>query len=317
MTNNKNNDPQGAGTTLLVLVVDRSGSMEAICQDMEGGIKHLIREQATRTGDCVVTLAQFDTEYELVFEAIPAAEVTGYHLVPRGSTALLDAIGRTIGEVRSSLDKLPAERRPDQVVFAVVTDGLENSSREWTRDKVMAAVKERSDAGWQFSFLGANQDAIKEGGRPRRRRGPGDDVLACRGDGGHVLALRFGEAREDRPGPLSSVSPRRNDVAPEAEPGSSEMGVRLGRITHLATRVDSGAVHAARTVPRRRATTCTSRATCAIVSRVDSERGSSAECWYGCCRPSASEGGKVPQPVFAARVRHREPSSRSGRATLR
>ena len=111
-----------------------------------------------------MTLAQFDTEYELVFEAIPAAEVTAYHLVPRGSTALLDAIGRTIGGVRSWLGKLPAERRPDQVVFAVVTDGLENSSREWSRVQVMAAVKERSDVGWQFSFLGANQDAIKEGG---------------------------------------------------------------------------------------------------------------------------------------------------------
>jgi len=160
---NETNDAQGAGTTLLVLVVDRSGSMEAIRQDMEGGIKHLIKDQATGPGACVVTLAQFDTEYELVFEAVPAAEVAGYHLVPRGSTALLDAIGRTVGEVRSSLDKLPAERQPDQVVFAVVTDGLENSSREWSRDKVMAAVKERSDAGWQFSFLGANQDAIKEG----------------------------------------------------------------------------------------------------------------------------------------------------------
>jgi Mg-chelatase subunit ChlD len=164
MTTTKTNNPQGAGTTLLVLVVDRSGSMVAIRQDMEGGIEHLIKEQATGPGDCVVTLAQFDTEYELVFEAIPAAEVTGYHLVPRGSTALLDAIGRTIGGVRSWLEKLPAERQPDQVVFAVVTDGLENSSREWSRDQVMAAVKERSDAGWQFSFLGANQDAIKEGG---------------------------------------------------------------------------------------------------------------------------------------------------------
>src|ERR1700689_897514 len=111
MTNNT--DPQGAGTTLLVLVVDRSGSMETICSDMEGGIKHLIQEQASGPGHCVVTLAQFDTEYELVFEAIPAAEVTGYPLVPRGSTALLDAIGRTIGQVRSSLDKLPAEHRPD------------------------------------------------------------------------------------------------------------------------------------------------------------------------------------------------------------
>jgi Mg-chelatase subunit ChlD len=163
MTNN-HNDPQGAGTTLLVLVVDRSGSMETICSDMEGGIKHLIQEQATGPGDCVVTLAQFDTEYELVFEALPAAEVTGYHLVPRGSTALLDAIGRTIGQVRSWLDSMPAQHRPDQVVFAVVTDGLENSSREWTRDQVTAAVKDRSNAGWQFSFLGANQDAIKEGG---------------------------------------------------------------------------------------------------------------------------------------------------------
>jgi Mg-chelatase subunit ChlD len=163
MTTNKTNDPQGAGTTLLVLVVDRSGSMEDIRQDMEGGTRHLIKEQASGPGDCVVTLAQFDTEYDLVFEAIPAAKVTSYHLVPRGSTALLDAIGRTIGGARSWMEKLPAERRADQVVFAVVTDGLENSSREWSRDQVMAAVKERSDAGWQFSFLGANQDAIKEG----------------------------------------------------------------------------------------------------------------------------------------------------------
>ncbi|HTW06131.1 MAG TPA: hypothetical protein VME46_01380, partial [Acidimicrobiales bacterium] len=54
---------------------------------------------------------------------------------------------------------------PEHIVFAVVTDGLENSSHEWSRDKVMAAVKERSDAGWHFTFLGANQDAIREGGQ--------------------------------------------------------------------------------------------------------------------------------------------------------
>jgi len=155
--------PQGAGTTLLVLVVDRSGSMQSIRSDMEGGIRHLLEEQATQPGTCLVTLAQFDTEYELLFQGMPAAEVTGYQLVPRGSTALLDAIGRTIAEVRAWLGKVPAGPRPELVIFAVVTDGLENASREWSRDKVMAAVKERSEAGWQFSFLGANQDAIKEG----------------------------------------------------------------------------------------------------------------------------------------------------------
>jgi Mg-chelatase subunit ChlD len=163
MTDKKDRS-KGAGTTLLVLVVDRSGSMQSIRSDMEGGIKTLLEDQAKEPGTCLVTLAQFDTEYELLFRAIPVAEVNGYELIPRGGTALLDAIGRTIGEVRGSIEKLPAHRRPEHVVFAVVTDGLENSSQEWSREKVMAAVKDRSKAGWHFSFLGANQDAIEEGG---------------------------------------------------------------------------------------------------------------------------------------------------------
>jgi hypothetical protein len=138
--------------------------MESIRSDMEGGIKQLVRDQVTQPGACYVTLAQFDTEYELLYQAIPAAEVTGYQLIPRGRTALLDAIGRTIGEIRGWIDRVPVDRRPDQVVFAVVTDGMENASREWSRQKVMDAVKERTEAGWHFSFLGANQDAIQEGG---------------------------------------------------------------------------------------------------------------------------------------------------------
>jgi Mg-chelatase subunit ChlD len=157
------NEKVPGGTTLLVLVVDRSGSMQSIRHDMEGGIRTLLDEQAKGPGTCLVTVAQFDTEYELLFQGVPVAEVTKYELVPRGSTALLDAIGRTIGEVSYWLRQVAEHRRPDRVVFAVVTDGLENASREWSRDKVMAAVKERSDAGWQFTFLGANQDAIQEG----------------------------------------------------------------------------------------------------------------------------------------------------------
>lgn len=160
---NNTNTAQGAGTTLLVLVVDRSGSMQSIRSDMEGGIKRLLEDQRREPGKCFVTLAQFDTEFDLLWNAVPVAEVTAYELVPRGSTALLDAIGRTIGYVQDYLDKLPLHHKPDHVIFAVVTDGLENSSREWSRAKVMAAVKDRSDAGWHFTFLGANQDAIQEG----------------------------------------------------------------------------------------------------------------------------------------------------------
>ena len=137
--------------------------MESIRSDMEGGIKELVQDQVTQPGACYVTLAQFDTEYELLYHAMPAREVTGYQLIPRGRTALLDAIGRTIGEVRGWIDQALVDRRPDQVVFAVVTDGMENASREWSRQKVMDAVKEQTEAGWHFSFLGANQDAIQEG----------------------------------------------------------------------------------------------------------------------------------------------------------
>jgi hypothetical protein len=147
-----------------VLVVDRSGSMESIRSDMEGGIKALLREQEEEPGTCLVTLAQFDDQYELLYQAVPVEEVPSYQLIPRNMTALLDAIGRTIGEVRGWIEQRSTDRRPEHVIFAVVTDGLENSSQEWSRDKVMAAVKERVDAGWHFSFLGANQDAIREGG---------------------------------------------------------------------------------------------------------------------------------------------------------
>jgi len=163
MTTSKK-DRKAAETTLLVLVVDRSGSMESIREDMEGGIKTLLKEQAKEKGTCLVTLAQFDDNYEVVAQEVPAGKVAPYRLVPRGSTALLDAIGRTISDVRSRIEATDAAERPDHVVFAVVTDGFENASREWSRLQVMDSVKARVGEGWNFTFLGANQDAIQEGG---------------------------------------------------------------------------------------------------------------------------------------------------------
>ena len=155
---------KAAETTLLVLVIDRSGSMESIKEDMEGGISSLLSEQAKEKGTCLVTLAQFDDVYELLADGVPMPELEPYRLVPRGTTALRDAIGRTIAHVKGRLDGLAVEDIPEHVMVAVVTDGMENASREWSRLQVMDSVKARVADGWDFTFLGANQDAIAEGG---------------------------------------------------------------------------------------------------------------------------------------------------------
>jgi uncharacterized protein YegL len=158
-------DSKATDTTLLVLVIDRSGSMESIREDMEGGIKSLIEEQAKEEGICLVTLVQFDDRYEVLADDVPASELLQYRLVPRGSTALLDALGRTISHVRARIESLDQASRPDHVIVAVVTDGLENASKEWSHLQVTDSVKARIDEGWHFTFLGSNQDAIQEGGK--------------------------------------------------------------------------------------------------------------------------------------------------------
>ena len=150
-------------TALVVLVVDRSGSMNDICSDMEGGIASLLASQEEFGDRCLVTIAQFDDEYEIVAERTPLTELAPYQLKPRGMTALLDAIGRTITTTKTWLDDLTETERPRRILCVVVTDGMENSSREWSRLQVMDSVKARIAEGWDFTFLGANQDAIEEG----------------------------------------------------------------------------------------------------------------------------------------------------------
>jgi hypothetical protein len=125
-------------------------------------------------GDAWFTLVQFDDEYEVVHFRAPIADVpkvTSRTYKPRGSTALLDAIGRTINDIRSRLATLADGDRPDQIVFAVATDGQENSSHEFTRRQIFRMIREcEGQAGgagptWEFVFLAANQDAIAEGGQ--------------------------------------------------------------------------------------------------------------------------------------------------------
>lgn len=145
--------------TEIVVVLDRSGSMGIIKSDAIGGFNHFLKEQKAQKGKAYLTMAQFDDEYEMVHDHVLLANVpdlTDKTYQPRNTTALLDAIGKTICKA----DELKAK----QVAFVILTDGMENASREYTRSQIFDLIKDRKDKGWLFIFLAANQDAIAAGG---------------------------------------------------------------------------------------------------------------------------------------------------------
>ena len=151
--------------TDITLVVDRSGSMEMMRDDAEGGVNAFIREQASEPGGALLTLVQFDTEYEFLHKGVPITQVPKYQLYPRGSTALLDAVGRAINETGERLSKMAEADRPGLVIFVVMTDGHENASREFSKTKVKEMIEhQQENYDWHFTFLGANQDAFSEAG---------------------------------------------------------------------------------------------------------------------------------------------------------
>lgn len=152
--------------TLIAALLDRSGSMKASKRATEDGWRELLNEQRLEPGRCDVTLAQFDTIYELLYPPTPIDSVPDFVLQPRGMTALLDSVGRFITEVGERLSALPEEDRPGQVICMVMTDGMENSSSEWTWQTVRDLIDQQRDQwNWHFIFLGSNIDAVEVGAR--------------------------------------------------------------------------------------------------------------------------------------------------------
>ncbi|MEB3032073.1 vWA domain-containing protein [[Mycobacterium] nativiensis] len=150
--------------TNLVFLLDRSGSMQSIKSDIAGGFDAFLAEQRDGEGRCTVTLAQFDTEYEVVYRGVDLGQVPPLKLQPRGSTALLDSMGKLITDTAAEIDALPEADRPGTVVVAIMTDGLENASREWHRPDIKALVEQQAnDFGWEFLYMGADQDAVEVG----------------------------------------------------------------------------------------------------------------------------------------------------------
>lgn len=152
-------------SSLVVMILDRSGSMSSIKEATETGYLEFINKQKSDPGECYVSLYQFDDVYDVIYENRNIQEVDGkYTLYPRNMTALLDAMGRTINRVGERLNNTPEYDRPETVIVCVLTDGLENASKEFTNNKIKEMVKHQRDRyNWKFIFLGANQDAILTG----------------------------------------------------------------------------------------------------------------------------------------------------------
>ena len=146
------------------IVLDRSGSMESIKSDTIGGFNSFLNEQKKVAGEATITLVQFDDIYEEVYKAIPlesAPLLNNDTFIPRNTTALLDAIGKTIVQTGKRLAAMNEDVRPEKVIFVILTDGLENASREYRIEQINQMISHQRDAyKWEFIFLGANQDAI-------------------------------------------------------------------------------------------------------------------------------------------------------------
>jgi len=163
---------QSATSTELVLILDRSGSMHGLESDTIGGFNSMVDKQ--RESDCrsggttYVTTVLFDDQYELIHDHAPISQVkklTEEDYVPRGCTALHDAMGRTISNIWTRHNKNKNKGEDEKVVFVIITDGMENASREFNASSVRKLVEKRRKADdWEFVFLGANIDVITEAG---------------------------------------------------------------------------------------------------------------------------------------------------------
>ncbi|NNJ25448.1 vWA domain-containing protein [Alienimonas chondri] len=154
-----------ANLTEIVVVLDRSGSMQSMKTEAEGGLAHFVADQKAQDGEARFTYVTFDDQYDLVHDRVDLREVPDqFALEPRGMTALLDAVGRTIDEVGRKLAKIPEQERPGAVLFCVVTDGGENSSHDYSGDRVKQMVEEQKNTySWQFTFLGAGPEVFAQG----------------------------------------------------------------------------------------------------------------------------------------------------------
>ena len=166
------------GLTELVFILDRSGSMNGLESDTIGGFNSVLAKQKTEEGEAHITTVLFDDKVELLhdrYDLEKVSMITDKEYYVRGSTALLDAIGKTIHKMGNVQKYATESERAEKVMFVIITDGMENASIEYSYDQIKRMIdRQKERYGWEFIFLGANIDAIETA----KRFGIGEDRAA-------------------------------------------------------------------------------------------------------------------------------------------
>lgn len=147
--------------TEVIFILDRSGSMAGLEEDTIGGYNGFLAKQKDMAGKTQITTVLFDDQYEILHNGVDVsqARLNDQQYFVRGMTALYDAVGKTILDVGARLSRTPAAQRPDKVIMIITTDGAENSSREFTGQRIQELIAHQRDKyGWEFLFFGANID---------------------------------------------------------------------------------------------------------------------------------------------------------------
>lgn len=152
------------GLTEIVFILDKSGSMQSIKTDAIGGFNAFLEEQKKVEGSANMTVILFDSYVHTLVDGKDIQEVEGLTeqtFVPSGMTALLDAIGVGIDNLSKRLSETEEDSKPENVIFAIMTDGHENVSEEYTHSIIKTKIENmQREKDWEFLFLGANIDAV-------------------------------------------------------------------------------------------------------------------------------------------------------------
>ena len=155
--------------TEIVFILDRSGSMSGLEADTIGGFNSMIEKQRKADGEALVSTVLFDNMSEVIHDRVNIRDIqpmTGRDYTVRGCTALLDAIGGAIHHIGNVHKYARPEDVPEHTLFIITTDGMENASRFYSSDRVKQMIeRQKAKYGWEFLFLGANMDAVKEAAR--------------------------------------------------------------------------------------------------------------------------------------------------------